>query len=351
MSNPTFASSGNLIADRRFAFGRELASRGDLAAAADLFAQAAEAEPAFAAAWFALGETAAKLGDRERAVAALTTALALDPQDRCGAALHLARLGAADPAGAMSSAYVRTLFDQYAPRFDGALEALAYRGPPLLLDAVTRARPVATFAAALDLGCGTGLAGAAFRPRVAHLTGVDLSPGMIARCAAKGIYDRLETGEIAAFLEAERIAQRRYDLVIAADVFAYLYDLAPVVQAAADVLERGGIVAFTVETHGDDLGDSDGVTLGEKLRYRHGAGHVRAAVMAAGLEIVELAPASMRNEAGAAVPGLVAVALCRGGVGGMSPLTARHDLREPNANSLPAKSALISPLLIGANPS
>jgi predicted TPR repeat methyltransferase len=311
LSNPTFASSGNLIADRRFAFGRELASRGDLAAAADLFAQAAEAEPGFAAAWFALGETAGKLGDRGRAVTALTRALALDPDDRCGAALHLARLGAADPAGAMSSAYVRTLFDQYAPRFDTALQALAYRGPQLLLDAVARAQRSATFAAGLDLGCGTGLAGAAFRPHVAHLTGVDLSPGMIACARAKGIYDRLETAEMAAFLEAERIARRRYDLVIAADVFAYLYDLAPVVRAVAGVLGRGGITAFTVETQSNDLG-SDAIALGEKLRYRHGGGHVRAALAGAGLEAIELAPTSTRNEAGEAVPGLVVVAVRHG---------------------------------------
>jgi predicted TPR repeat methyltransferase len=305
VSTPTFASSGNLIADRRYAFGRELASRGDLAAAGDLFVQAAEAEPAFAAAWFALGETAAKLGDHADAVAAFERALALDPQDRCGAALHLARLGAADPARAMSNAYVCTLFDQYAPRFDDALEALAYRGPRLLLDAVTRARPDARFADALDLGCGTGLAGTAFRPLVARLTGVDLSPGMIARCRAKGLYDRLETGELAAFLNAERMAQRRYDLVIAADVFAYLYDLAPVAQAVADALRPGGIVAFTVETH-----ESGGMTvaLGEKLRYRHGPGHVRAAIAAAGLALIELAPAATRIEAGEAVPGLVAVA-------------------------------------------
>jgi predicted TPR repeat methyltransferase len=304
---PIFASSGNLIADRRYAFGRELVSRGDLAAAADLFAQAAEAEPAFAAAWFALGETAAKLGDREGAVSAFERALALDPQDRSGAALHLARLGAADPAQAMSRAYVETLFDQYAPHFDGALEALAYRGPQLILDAVTRARPSANFAAVLDLGCGTGLAGVAFQPRVAHLTGVDLSPGMIARARARGVYDRLEIAELAAFLRDERTARRHYDLVIAADVFAYLYDLAPVVRAVADVLGESGIVAFTVESQeGDGLGDT--VALGEKLRYRHGAGHVRAAVEAAGLDVVELAPASTRNEAGGAVPGLVVVA-------------------------------------------
>ena len=171
------------------------------------------------------------------------------------------------------------------------------------------------FAAALDLGCGTGLAGAAFRPIVAHLTGVDLSPGMIARCRAKGIYDRLETAELAAFLQAERATRRRYDLVIAADVFAYLYDLAPVVQAVAAVLSPRGILAFTVETRESDSPDDrggDGVTLGEKLRYRHGAGHVRAAIEAAGLEIVELAPATTRNEAGEAVPGLVAVATPRG---------------------------------------
>jgi predicted TPR repeat methyltransferase len=312
LPTPTFASSGNLIADRRHAFGRELAARGDLTAAADLFAQAAEAEPAFAPAWFALGETSAKLGDRARAVAAFERALMLDPQDRCGAALHLAQLGAADPAQAMSSAYVQTLFDQYAPRFDGALEALAYRGPQLLLDAVLRAWP-GKFATALDLGCGTGLAGAAFRPCVAHLTGVDLSPGMIARCRTKDIYDRLETEELTAFLEAERAARRRYDLAIAADVFAYLYDLAPVVQAVADVLGRDGIVAFTVETQesdrsNDGADNSEGVTLGEKLRYRHALGHVRAAIAAAGLAVIELAPAITRIEAGEAVPGLVAVA-------------------------------------------
>ena len=313
MSTLTFASSGNLIADRRYAFGRELASRGDLAAAADLFAQAAEAEPAFVAAWFALGETATKLGDRAGAVAAFERALALDPQDHCGAALQLAQLGAADPAQAMSSAYVQTLFDQYAPRFDGALEALAYQGPQLLLDAVMRARPDARFATALDLGCGTGLAGAAFRPCVTHLTGVDLSPGMIVRCRAKGIYDRLEAGELAAFLKAEQTARRHYDLVIAADVFAYLYDLAPVVLAVADVLGRDGIVAFTVETQqGVGVDDGMSVNLGEKLRYRHGAGHVRAAIAAAGLVLIELAPATTRIEAGEAVPGLAAVARKRG---------------------------------------
>jgi predicted TPR repeat methyltransferase len=299
-------SSGDLIADRRYGFGRDFASRGDLSAAADLFAQAVEAAPGFTAAWFALGETRQKLGDGAGAAAAFREALRIDPGDRHGAALHLARLGAADPATAMSPSYVRTVFDQYAPRFDNALvEGLAYRGPQCLVEAVGRARaPIpAGFGAMLDLGCGTGLAGAAFRMQVRHLTGVDLSPGMIAQARAKGIYDRLETGELVEFLAAERAAHRRYDLAIAADVFVYLFDLAAVVRAVADVLNPGGLFAFTVETQG-----GDGVELGDKLRYRHGAAHVRDAVAAGRLQLLELSPVTTRIEFGGTVPGLLAVA-------------------------------------------
>ncbi len=86
-------------------------------------------------------------------------------------------------------------------------------------------------------------------------------------------------------------------------MFAYLAWLPTVVAAAARALLRGGLLAFTVETHaGDD------VVLGEKLRYQHGAAHVRAAVTGAGLTLASLDQASTRSEAGVAVPGLVVVA-------------------------------------------
>jgi len=295
-------SSGDLIADRRYRFGRDLAARGDFSAAADLFAQAAEAAPAFAPAWLALGEARVKLGDRSGAAAAFRRALDVDPQDRCGAALHLARLGGADAAHAMSPAYVRALFDQYAPRFDGALASLAYRGPVRLREAVEKIRPNVAFDRMLDLGCGTGLAGAAFRPLARHLTGVDFSPAMVAQARAKQIYDRLETGDLLQFLAAEN--GRAYELVIAADVFVYLFDLAPVAAAVAQVLRPRGLFAATVETHG-----GAGVELGDKLRFRHGADHVLGALAAARLRLVELSPTATRTEAGEDVPGLCAVAM------------------------------------------
>ena len=108
MSGPLFISSGDLIADRRYDRARAYAADGDLAAAADLYAQAVELQPRFASAWFALGETREALGDRDGARAAFEQARNADPGDRHGAALHLARLGAADPATQALHGYVRT---------------------------------------------------------------------------------------------------------------------------------------------------------------------------------------------------------------------------------------------------
>ena len=50
--------------------------------------------------------------------------------------------------------------------------------------------------AILDLGCGTGLAGAAFKPLAARLDGVDLSPAMIEKARARQIYDHLQVADL-----------------------------------------------------------------------------------------------------------------------------------------------------------
>ncbi len=48
-----FLSSGDLVADRRFEFARDLQLKGDLAAA-DLLLQATDLAPGFISAWFTL---------------------------------------------------------------------------------------------------------------------------------------------------------------------------------------------------------------------------------------------------------------------------------------------------------
>jgi tetratricopeptide (TPR) repeat protein len=135
-----FLSSGDLIADRRYDFARDLQLRGDLPAAADLLQQAVELAPNFASAWFTLGEIRKALGERDAAIEAFRKARDADPQDRHGASVHLMQLGA-EPLSAMPASYVQSLFDQYAPRFENALlNDLGYRAPSLLLKAVLSVR-------------------------------------------------------------------------------------------------------------------------------------------------------------------------------------------------------------------
>jgi predicted TPR repeat methyltransferase len=308
-TGPLFVSSGDLIADRRYKWALDHAARGDFAGAADILGQTLEMAPAFATAWFALGAIRDRLGDRAGAVAAFEKARDADPDDYHGARLQLARLGSGEAAPEMSEAYVRRLFDQYASHYDTALtERLAYRGPALLRAAIKQTigamdRPM-LFSSILDLGCGTGLAGAAFRATAERLVGVDLSPAMIAQAEGKGIYDRLATADLYDFLVAEAGSGAKYDLVIATDVFVYVSDLTPIVAATARVLAPGGVFAFTVETH-----SGDGVQLLPTLRYAHGEPYVRGTLTAASLTSASVSKASVRSEKGVPVDSLVVVAM------------------------------------------
>jgi len=300
-----FLSSGDLVADRRFEFARDLQLKGDLAAAADLLVQATDLAPGFASAWFTLGEIRQQLGEHAAAVAAFRKARDADPDDRHGAGLWLMRMDA-EQVSAMPPAYVRTLFDQYAPKFEAALvDDLGYRGPSLLFKAVLAARHAvrkpAFFKRAIDLGCGTGLAATAFAREVDHFTGIDLSPRMIEKARATGLYAELEVADMLEGLRSKPDAGA--DLILAADAMVYVADLAPMLKEVRRVLTAGGLLAFTVETHG-----ADDVILGEGLRYAHGETYVRASLQSAGLALSQLERKSARNEDNTPVPGLVVVA-------------------------------------------
>jgi predicted TPR repeat methyltransferase len=300
-----FLSSGDLVADRRYEFARDLQLKGDLAAAADLLLQATELAPEFASAWFTLGGIREQLGEHDAAIVAFRNARDADPDDRHGAGLRLMRLGA-DSVSGMPTAYVQVLFDQYAPRFESSLvDDLGYRGPDLLFRAVlsvrSASRKPAFFRRAIDLGCGTGLAAAAFARGVDHFIGIDLSPRMIERARATSLYAELEVADMLTGLRRRPDASA--DLVLAADAMVYVADLAPLLAEASRVLAAGGLLAFTTETH-----EGAGVILGQGLRYAHGAAYVRASVEAAGLTLSALEDLSARNEDHVPVPGLVVVA-------------------------------------------
>jgi predicted TPR repeat methyltransferase len=139
--------------------------------------------------------------------------------------------------------YLIAYFDAFADQFDRQLvDVLGYRGPQQLLALMGPA--AGRLERALDLGCGTGLAGPLLREGRSRLVGVDISAGMLGKAAARGVYDELIAAEMVGFLGR---TPERFDLVFAADALVYLGDLAPFFAAAARATTPGALVVFNLE--------------------------------------------------------------------------------------------------------
>lgn len=296
----TLASSGDLLADRRFDYAQALMARGDHQGAADLLRQALDRAPGWTACLVALGESLAACGLDEEARLALRAALAGDPDDHLGAGPRLAVLSGETPTH-LPPAHVKTLFDGYAGRFDDSLlGALNYRAPALLVEAVEAALPQRRFAAMLDLGCGTGLAARAFAGRVTAIDGIDLSPQMLNQARGTGLYRQLVAGDLTASLTAPASPglQPSYDLIIAADVFVYVGELGGTLRAVFNRLTSGGVLGFTVQSH-----RGAGVILGTDYRFAHAPAYLAGLAHSLGFTVLAARPAVTREDRGIDVAG------------------------------------------------
>jgi predicted TPR repeat methyltransferase len=287
------------------------------------FERAVAADPRHARAWNNLGAASQRLGDARRAEEAYRAALALDPAlmqpnlnlgrlherreeharaadcYRAALAHHpgdpmLAHLLAAATGANTQRAprqYVETLFDEQAARFEAHLVGdLGYRVPELLADL---ARPALAAAArparVLDLGCGTGLVGAALATDGVELTGVDLSGGMLQQAAKREVYTHLLRSDV---LDALRDrADARLAAVVAADVFIYVGDLGDIFAATARALAPGGAFAFSVESVA-----AGSYQLQPTGRYAHAVPYLRALAEKSGLRVGHSAPANIRRQ-------------------------------------------------------
>ena len=83
-------------------------------------------------------------------------------------------------------------------------------------------------------------------------------------------------------------------------MFIYLGNLAPVFDAVARVLAKGGLFAFTVEA-----GDADaGYDLLPTLRYAHSEGYLRGLAQACALRVARCERAPLREGHDEAILGL-----------------------------------------------
>jgi predicted TPR repeat methyltransferase len=279
------------LAELALALGQALLGAGRLPDAIGEFQRALRLDHEYGDARLALGRAWLAAGEPEKALQAFAR---LDGADVESAA---ARAMLARPRS--DAGYVRHLFDQFAADYDARMiSQLGYAAPRILRELADLVMAGREGLDILDLGCGTGLTGVAFKDLARRLDGIDLSPSMIEKARTRGIYDRLAVADI----EAAR-DKARYDLLLAADTLVYLGDLTQIFAFACGSLRAGGFFLFTVERKPDE-----GFDLGPKRRWRHSESYLRHEAACAGLAVAGLVACAPRAEAGQPVEGF-AVAL------------------------------------------
>jgi predicted TPR repeat methyltransferase len=322
---------GGLLA--RFTLARALLAANDAGEAVRVARETALLNPSVAMAAVSLGEALWVAGALPTAIGEFQRALRLDPSlDEARFGLGRAWLDAGEPEKALEAfeevesasdelksavgqaeaakdqprsdaRYVRHLFDQFSTDYDSRMRGqLGYRAPEILREMASMVLLQQSRLSILDLGCGTGLAGVVFKPMAARLDGVDLSPAMIEKARALGIYHALAVADIESGLGT---FNRQYDLILAADTVVYLGDLGRLFAGITNCLADDGMFLFTVEKK-----DGGGFERGPKRRWRHSESYLREAATHAHLNISGLIACSPRMEAGVPVDGL-AVALSR----------------------------------------
>jgi predicted TPR repeat methyltransferase len=285
--------------DVAFEHAKALLRAGNADEAARLLESLVKARDDHAQGWVWLGRAHLKLDDLPAARVAFERAKALDADDAGIAHFHAAATG--NLPAAVETDYIRDLFDDFADDFEHALvDQLSYDTPAQLARYLQR-RGADVGVRVLDLGCGTGLMAAQLaRPgRVIH--GVDLSPRMLERARAKGLYGELHTAELNEFLRA---AVADWDLIVATDVFIYIPDAGSSFAPTLARLTPGGWFGFSIETSAGDATE----LLPQTGRYRQSSARIARELSDAGFVNIAEESIVLRLESGKPVAGALFVA-------------------------------------------
>lgn len=225
-----------------------------------------------------LGTIHLKFKRNQAAITCFKTVLSAQPHHQLANYLLTATTGKT-PESPPPHAYIRNLFNNYALYYDDHMEKkLKFTVPALLCQAIKKIAPNFHAKQTLDLGCGSGLAGAAIKQFTEQLNGIDLSRKMLAIASSKKIYNQLIEADLTEALQADT---NYYQLIIASDVFPYLGDLEEILSLCRARLTREGLLAFSVENL-----KGDAYKLQTTLRYTHAPQYIHRMVAKIGFSIL-----------------------------------------------------------------
>ncbi len=217
--------------------------------------------------------------------------------------LYLRAVFNGETPGHQPEAMARGLFDRYAKAFDLHLVgALKYRVPQIVSKMILSNYPDRNLNI-LDLGCGTGLVGAALGPIGGYFVGVDLSLPMLQQAEKHKVYSRLHHVNLLDALAATDASE--YEVIVAADVLIYLGGLDVAIRDCFKVLKPGGWFYFSCELASE--GGADFV-LHKSMRYAHTISYVKQLLASCGFASPMIDEIDLRMEKGSVIAGfLVAV--------------------------------------------
>ena len=261
---------------------------GDLVSAESNARKAVKIQPENIDALYLLANILAQSEQVEQTIEIYQLLLKLNPDDE-SAAYVLSVLNEKNP-NAPPRTHFENIFNDIADKFDHHLQTLGYQGPRQLLSLLQKTEKTQTkFNRLLDIGCGTGAVGQLFHDQVNYLMGIDIADKMLGHCEKTGWYNDLECADLLS-LDA---MHKDFDLVVAADVFPYLGELNPIIQAIGQRMSSGGFLLFTTER--DEIAEGYYV---DKLsgRYRFSDEYLKEVAQKQQFKIIHMQTEPLRKE-------------------------------------------------------
>ena len=246
-------------------------------------------------------------GETAEALVLYRRILALRPGD--ASVRYLQAALTQEPLSQAPDAYVYDFFNDYADHFEQSLvHDLGYDTPNQLYACFSQlARVPVRFARGLDLGCGTGLGGVAFKPRIDTFDGVDLSPEMLRHAAAKACYHRLCEDSIDHFLCT---TTDRYNFFLATDVFIYVGKLRALFTRLHALARPDALFCFSTE----HLAEGEDFRLLKTGRFAYAPAYIHRLAATTGWTILVEQSAQLRREREAWITGELWILQCAGQV-------------------------------------
>jgi len=299
-----FRKSQNLP-QTNFELAAKLAAQGKHWDAIKRYQFALKLSPMMSQCYYPIGMSYAAMGSGANAAEAFRHSIAsarnVDESRFMLASLNPGEVLPQDMPSRMPASLAQMYFDQIAPVYDAQQREQDYKGHMITAQYLYRhTDPKRKDYQLLDAGCGTGLIGRTLHDRMGHITGIDISSGMISQARKaldaeeNAIYHALYHTDIHDYVTSQAEAnQSRFNCITLARLPAYLGALDNIIPALAAMLKPEGVIVMVYESFSELERFGFSQTTG---RYGHGDGYIRTQAEKSSLNVADLDSVTLAND-------------------------------------------------------